>query len=307
MKCLVTGCAGFIGSHLCERLAQEGHDVVGVDCLTDYYNPKIKERNMEEVKSRKNFLFLKEDMANYGLERLVERADYVFHLAAQPGVRKSWEDFGLCMRNNILATQRLLEAAKDSEIKRLIFASSSSVYGSTKPPFREDMKLSPISPYGVSKEACESLCRLYWGEHNVPAVSLRLFTVYGPRQRPDMAFHRFISSILGDREMEIYGDGRQKRDFTYVSDVVEAFILAMGAEPGGAYNVGGGRTASVNDVIGMLERITGKEAKARKTEAQAGDMKETSADTARMERLGWKPKVALNEGLRRQVEWMVSG
>ena len=312
-KCLVTGAAGFIGSHLAERLIAEGYEVVGVDCFTDYYPRPVKERNLAGLRNSDRFRFVEADLRTADLAALLEGVDCVFHLAAQAGVRASWgENFAVYTEHNVLATQRLLEAAKGrgiAKIAKFVYASSSSIYGDTPDlPMREDSLPHPISPYGVTKLAGEHLCQLYHANFGVPTVSLRYFTVYGPRQRPDMAFHRFIRAILEGEPLTVYGDGEQTRDFTYVSDAVEATLLAMRyASPGAIFNIGGGSQVSINYAIRLLERITGRKAIVDYQEAQHGDVRHTLADTsAAREVLGFAPKVGLEEGLRAQVTWQMS-
>jgi len=238
MKALVTGCAGFIGSHLTERLLREGYEVIGIDCFTDYYAREIKERNTENALNQKNFKLIEEDILE--MDKFPE-VDYVFHEAAQAGVRASWgKSFKIYTRNNIETTQKLLEFYKDLNIKKFVYASSSSVYGDAELPMKEDSLLKPVSPYGVTKLAAENLCYLYWKNYNVPTVSVRYFTVYGPRQRPDMAIHKFVKAIFNGDEITVFGDGTQTRDFTYVDDAVEATILAAESNSiGEVYNIGG--------------------------------------------------------------------
>jgi len=303
MKALVTGCAGFIGSHLTERLLREGYKVIGIDCFTDYYAREIKERNIENALNEKNFKLIGEDILEMNE---YPEVDYVFHEAAQAGVRASWgKSFEIYTRNNIEATQKLLEFYKDREIKKFVYASSSSVYGDAELPMREDSLLKPVSPYGVTKLAGENLCYLYWRNYNVPTVSLRYFTVYGPRQRPDMAIHRFVTAILNGEEITVFGDGTQTRDFTFIDDVVEANILAGNSEiEGGVFNVGGGSRISVNKLIKLLEEIIGKEARIRHIEKQKGDVWDTLADTTKISNeLNWEPEVKIEEGLKMFVEW----
>jgi len=307
MKCLVTGAAGFIGSHLSERLVAEGYEIIGADCFTDYYPRPMKEGNLAELRNSGRFRFVEADLRFVDLEPLLDGVDYVFHQAAQAGVRASWgENFAIYTELNVLATQRLLEAVKGHEIAGVTYASSSSVYGDTPDlRMREDSLPCPISPYGVTKLAGEHLCQLYHSSFGVPTVSLRYFTVYGPRQRPDMAFHRFIRAILEGKPITVYSDGEQTRDFTYIADVVEANLLAMRhAPPGAIFNIGGGSRVSVNYAIGLLEEILGKKAIVDYQEAQHGDVRHTLADTsAARETLGFAPKVGLEEGLRAQVAW----
>ena len=307
MRCLVTGCAGFIGSHLAEKLVQSGFEVVGIDSFTDYYDQRIKEANVQGLLKSSNFTLVKEDLLGVDLDKLLEGVDYIFHHAAQPGVTASWGGrFETYLNNNILATQRLLEAAKKISLKSFIFASSSSVYGDCELPMREDTLLSPISPYGVSKLACESLCYSYWKNFGVPVVSLRYFTVYGPRQRPDMAFHKFIRAMLKGEEITIYGDGNQTRDFTYIEDAVKANFLVMEKDCSGeVFNIGGGTHTKVNEVTGFLEKLIKKKALIRHINPQKGDMRDTLADIGKAKRLlNYNPSFDLVEGLKREIEWL---
>ena len=306
---IVTGCAGFIGSHLAERLVSEGYQVVGVDCFTDYYPRAAKEANLMQLRQSPQFRLVEGDILELDWAALLGSAEYLFHEAAQPGVRGSWgESFGVYVRNNVMATQKLLEAAKGTGLKGLIFASSSSVYGDAETfPTLEEGALRPVSPYGVTKLACEHLCRIYHKSLDLPVVTMRYFTAYGPRQRPDMAFRRFINAILQDQEIVVYGDGEQTRDFTYVSDVVEATLLGTNPNATGkVFNVGGGSRISVNEAIRMLERIIGRRPRVRYQGSQRGDAQHTSADISRATQiLGYRPTVAVEEGLRREVEWLV--
>ena len=306
MKTLVTGCGGFIGSHLVDKLLEQGYEVIGIDCFTDYYQRELKEANISNALKNKNFKLIEEDILN--LNEYPE-VDYVFHLAAQAGVRASWgRSFEIYTRNNIEATQRLLEFYKDSAIKKFVYASSSSVYGDAELPMREDSLLKPVSPYGVTKLAGENLCYLYWKNYRVPTISLRYFTVYGPRQRPDMAIHKFVKAIFNRDEITVFGDGTQTRDFTFVDDAVEANILAANNDVvGEVFNVGGGSRISVNDLIKIMEDITEKKANMKYVEKQKGDVRDTLADVnkAKME-LGWIPKVKIEEGLKKFVEWFTS-
>ena len=310
MHALVTGAAGFIGSHLTERLLQRGWTVRGVDAFLDYYSRSVKEKNIEGALDHPAFTFLEADLVEADCGRLLEGVDVVFHLAAQAGVRASWgEDFHLYTANNIDATQRLLEAAALSPhpLKAFIVASSSSVYGDAETlPMREDGPTRPISPYGVTKLACEALCYLYEKSYGVPTVALRYFTVFGPRQRPDMAFHRFIRAMLDGAPIHIFGDGEQTRDFTYVTDAVEATLAAAErGRPGMVYNVGGGARVTINDTIEMLARASGVTPTLQYEAVELGDMRHTVADTTRArEELGWKPTFELEEGLAHQVSWL---
>ena len=307
MRCLVTGCAGFIGSHLAEKLIQSGFEVIGIDSFTDYYDRRIKEANVQGLLNSGRFALIREDLLSTDLDRLLEGVDYIFHHAAQPGVTASWGGrFETYLNNNILATQRLLEAAKKILLKSFIFASSSSVYGDCELPMREDRLLSPISPYGVSKLACENLCYSYWKNFGVPVVSLRYFTVYGPRQRPDMAFHKFIRAILKGEQITIYGDGNQTRDFTYIEDAVNSNILVIEKNCSGeAFNIGGGTHIKVNEVVVLLERLIKKKALVRHINPQKGDIRDTLADIGKARaRLDYDPGFDLVEGLKREIEWL---
>jgi UDP-glucose 4-epimerase len=308
MKCLVTGCAGFIGSHLCERLIKEGFEVIGIDCLSNYYPVWIKLKNLENLKKEKNFKFLRSKLENLNLKEILKQIDYIFHLAAQPGVRKSWgNDFQIYAEANILATQKLLEIAKSLSLKKFIFASSSSVYGICPDlPMKESSPLFPLSPYGVTKLAAEKLCFLYYKNFNLPIISLRYFTVYGPRQRPDMAFHKFMKSILFNEEIIIFGDGNQTRDFTYIDDVVEATLqAAFNGKNGEIYNIGGGNQIKINDVLYLLEEITKKKIKYKNIEAQKGEMLHTLALINKAKKdLNFAPKTNLQEGLQKEWNWL---
>ncbi len=307
MRCLVTGCAGFIGSHLAEKLVESGFEVMGIDSFTDYYDQRIKEANVQGLLKSSNFTLIKEDLLATDLDKLLQGVDYIFHHAAQPGVLASWgRRFETYINNNILATQRLLESAKKVSLKSFIFASSSSVYGDCELPMREDALLSPISPYGVSKLACESLSYSYWKNFGVPVVSLRYFTVYGPRQRPDMAFHKFIRAMLKGEEITIYGDGNQTRDFTYIEDAVKANFLVIEKNCSGeVFNIGGGTHTKVNEVTSLLERLIRKKVFIRYINPQKGDMRDTLADIGKAKRLlNYNPSFDLVEGLNREIKWL---
>lgn len=306
---LVTGAAGFIGSHLCERLLREGHRVIGVDAFTAFYPRTVKEANLAGLRGHPEFRFVEMDLARADLAPVVADADVIFHQAGQPGVRASWgKEFDLYLDHNVRATQQLLEAVKGSaRLRRLVFASSSSVYGQTEDlPLREESLPRPYSPYGVTKLAAEHLCGLYHANYDVPTVALRYFTVYGPRQRPDMAFHKFIRAALEDRPILVYGDGEQTRDFTYVADVVEANWLALDPDAvGHVFNIGGGSRSSVNQVLAALEEILSRPIRRERRPPQPGDVHHTWADTTRARRvLGFSPHVSLREGLAHQVEWL---
>jgi len=308
VRILVTGAAGFIGSHLSEALLLQGHSVLGVDCFTDYYARSLKLANIAHLHKAGMFKLVDADLSSGRLSLLLKDVEYVFHLAAQPGVRASWgRSFSHYIKDNIVATQRLLEGLKDSQVRKVIYASSSSIYGdSERLPTPEETTPRPVSPYGATKLAAEHLCYVYFRNYRVPVVQLRYFTVYGPRQRPDMAFTRFISGISSGREIEVFGDGEQKRDFTYVKDTVAGTILAMEARPGTTYNVGTGRTTSLNDVIAMMESLIGKKARVKEIRAALGDVRNTSADITKITSdLGFKAKSALEDGLRAQVSYQL--
>jgi UDP-glucose 4-epimerase len=307
LRVVVTGAAGFIGSHLSERLLAAGHEVVGIDCFTDYYARARKEHNLEASRGHARFHFEEADLVTADLTRLLEGAAVVYHLAGQPGVRPSWgNQFDRYVRDNVIATQRLLEALKDAPIERLVFAGSSSVYGDAERfPTKEAALPRPVSPYGVTKLAAEHLTHLYTRNFGIPAVSVRYFTVYGPRQRPDMAFSRFMQAITAGDDIEIFGDGEQTREFTYVSDAVEGTIKASTADVvGQVFNLGGGSRVTVNKVLATLEEISGFTARRQNLPAAPGDPRHTGAsiNLARA-RLGWEPRVALREGLAKQWEW----
>jgi nucleoside-diphosphate-sugar epimerase len=306
MRCFVTGVAGFIGSHLAERLIELGHEVVGLDRFTDYYPRATKEANLAKLRVSSAFRIIEEDLATTSLEPLLDGAEVVFHQAAQPGVRASWgQTFDAYTRDNILATQRLLEAVKGrASIRRFVYASSSSVYGDTADlPMREASLPKPYSPYGVTKLAAEHLCELYRNNFGVPTVSLRYFTVYGPRQRPDMGFHKFIRATLRGDAVPVFGDGEQTRDFTFVADAVDANIASMEGNPG-VYNIGGGSRVTLKQVFATIGEVIGYEPILNHIETQAGDVRHTWADTsAAREGLGFSPKIGLREGLAAQVAW----
>jgi len=305
-KALVTGAAGFIGSNLCERLVSDGWSVTGIDSFTDYYDPRRKRENIAGLAGSKDFTLVEEDLNDCNLAPHLDGASCVFHLAAQAGVRRSWgSEFSHYIDSNILATQKLLEAMKDTGIP-IVYSSSSSVYGDTRDlPMREEHVTSPVSPYGATKLSAEHLCELYHVNFGVRYVALRYFTVYGPRQRPDMAFSRFITAALGKGEIEVYGDGTQTRDFTFVLDAVEANVLA--SRYGGEekiFNIGGGSRSSVLDVIEIIRRETGGDPPVRFMEKARGDVVDTWADTSKAAaELGFAPMIGLEEGLRREIEW----
>ena len=305
MKALVTGCAGFIGSSLTDKLLAEGHAVIGIDCFTDYYSIEIKKRNLESALQQDNFTFIESDLIEISEFPYV---DYVFHQAAQAGVRASWgASFEIYTRNNILATQKLLEYYKDKKLKKFVYASSSSIYGDVDVlPIKENTPKNPVSPYGVSKLAAENLCYLYHVNYGLPAVSLRYFTVYGPRQRPDMGIHKFIKAALNGTEITIYGDGKQTRDFTYISDIVKANIQAANCKlDWPCLNIGGGSRISVSDLLKIIEDTTGCKLKIKYTHDQKGDVRHTDADTsAAKEIIGYVPEIDIETGIGIHVEYL---
>ena len=308
---LVTGAAGFIGSHLCEALLARGCEVTAVDCFTDYYDPAIKRRNLRQLAADPRFRLFELDLGVADLAALPGEPRWVFHLAAQAGVRASWgREFEGYARHNVLATQRLLERYKGRPVERVVVASSSSVYGDAERlPTAEDDLPRPFSPYGVTKLAAEHLALLYARNFGLPAVALRYFTVYGPRQRPDMAFHRFITALLAGGPITVYGDGEQTRDFTFVTDAVTANLAAAEqGKSGRVYNIGGGARVSVNHVLAALGRIAGREPIVARAAPQPGDPRDTGADVTRARNeLGWTPRVALEDGLVRQFAWQKEG
>jgi UDP-glucose 4-epimerase len=310
VKALVTGTAGFIGSHLTGALLDQGAQVIGIDCFTDYYPRAIKEANLDHNRRRDGFTLVEARIQDADLPALLKDVTHVFHLAAQAGVRKSWgRDFRTYTENNVEASQLLLEACVGLPLHRLVYASSSSVYGDNASiPMREDALPQPVSPYGVTKLAAEQLCYLYQVNHGVPATSVRYFTVYGPRQRPDMGFHRFIRAAIDGRPITLYGDGEQTRDFTFVKDAVAATMAAgeRGVK-GRAYNVGGGSRVSINHVLEIIGRVAGRRLDIRREPAQKGDMRDTFADTSLAKAdLGFAPHVSLEEGIEAEYRWLSS-
>lgn len=307
MRALVTGAAGFVGSHLVERLAADGWDVVAVDCLSPYYDVSLKRANIADLARGAGTAVQDVDLLTADLSALLDGVEVVFHQAGQPGVRTSWDAFDSYVEQNVMVTHRLLEAARSAALRRFVFASSSSVYGNALAyPTSEDMVPRPHSPYGVTKLAAEHLCGVYARNWGVRTVSLRYFTVFGPRQRPDMAMHRLIEAALAGSAFPMFGNGDQVRDFTYVGDVVAANAAAAIADvpPGTVINVAGGGAVTLSDVIKTVERLTGRTVQLDRRPAQAGDVDRTggAVDLA-ASLLGWTPRVSIDEGLERQVHW----
>jgi nucleoside-diphosphate-sugar epimerase len=308
MHALVTGAAGFIASHVSNLLLDRGATVRGIDAFTDYYPRPLKEANLATLTGRAGFSFTEAALEAVDLDALLDGVTHIFHFAAQAGVRRSWgSDFRHYTLNNVEVTQRLLEAVASRSIERFLYASTSSVYGDLAPiPMKEDVRLQPVSPYGVTKLAGEQLCYLYHVNHGVPTVALRLFTVYGPRQRPDMGFHRFLTAAHHGEPISLYGDGEQTRDFTFVSDVAEAaFRGASQGVAGRVYNIGGGSRVSVNEILRLVEQVVGRPLVLDRQGPQPGDMRDTFADTslARAD-LGFEPKTSLAEGLAAEYAWL---
>lgn len=308
MHALVTGCAGFIGSHLTDALLDRGDLVRGVDAFTDYYDPTRKQANLARAMRVDRFELVEADLQTCDIEGLLDGMDIVFHLAGQPGVRVSWaEGFATYVERNVLATQRLLEALRAKSVDRIVYASSSSVYGNAPryPTSEEDLPR-PHSPYGVTKLAAEHLCSLYAENWGVPTVSLRYFSVYGPRQRPDMGFSRFLAAALAGEPLPIFGDGEQVRDFTYVADIVQATLAAADADapPGSVCNIAGGASVSVNELIVLLSDLLGHDLAVSRQPAQPGDVRRTGGTVDAAHRLlGWVPSTSLREGVTQQLEW----
>ncbi len=308
-RALVTGCAGFIGSHLTEALLEDGHSVLGVDCFNDNYPRADKWANLARASDHDAFKLVTADLVDADATALLEQCDVVFHLAGEPGVRSSWgARFDRYTHHNVAATQRLLEAARELPPKRFVYASSSSVYGDALAlPTHEDATPRPLSPYGVTKLAAEQLCVLYGSEHGVDTVALRYFSVFGPRQRPDMAFRRFCEAIVAGAPIEVFGDGHQTRDFTYVGDIVAATRAAAEAstEPGRVFNIGGGDAVSVNRALETLAALAGRPLDVRRRARQSGDVRDTGADTERARtELGFAPETDLETGLAAELAWV---
>jgi nucleoside-diphosphate-sugar epimerase len=312
MRALVTGCAGFIGSHLTESLLDEGVSVIGIDCFNDNYGRPQKLRNLRRVSDWENFEFAPIDLARGDLADLVAECDVVYHLAAEPGVRASWgQRFESYVRNNVMATQHLLEAASTQQLQRFVYASSSSIYGQAERlPTSEHVLPRPFSPYGITKLAGEHLCLAYHANYGVPAVLLRYFSVYGPKQRPDMAFNLFCRAALQGQRIQVFGDGRQTRDFTFVADVVQATRTAATVLnlDGGVYNIGGGARVSLAQAISVLEDLVGKPIGVDYLARLPGDVRDTGADIDRARAdLDYDPVTDLKEGLSAQIEWVAAG
>lgn len=305
---VVTGAGGFVGSHLVDTLLARGDTVTGIDCFTPYYDPEAKRANLIDALAHPDFRLVEADLRDAELTTLLDGVDAVFHQAAQPGVRLSWSDgFAEYATHNVLATQRLLEAARDTEVRRVVYASSSSVYGNQEryPTVETDLPR-PYSPYGVTKLAAEHLCGLYAENWDVSTVSLRYFTVFGPRQRPDMSIHRLCEAVLTGGTFPRFGDGQQVREFTYVADIVAANLAAADADvaPGTVVNIAGGGEILLNQLIAMVGELAGTEVAIENHPAQAGDAKRNGGATERARALlGWEPQVSLRDGVAAQLEW----
>ncbi|MBT8159264.1 MULTISPECIES: NAD-dependent epimerase/dehydratase family protein [Arthrobacter] len=307
MRLLVTGCAGFIGSHLVHRLLFDGHDVIGIDSFTEYYSRELKERNNSWNIGNDSFTFIEGDLASVTADDLTE-VDAIIHLAAQPGVRASWAKFDDYINENLLATHRLATSAGQAGVKRFVFASSSSVYGDAHEyPTQEDTATVPRSPYGVTKLAGESLLDAHAANFGLEVFALRFFTVYGPGQRPDMAIQRLIRSAIDGNEFRLFGDGHQRRDFTFVGDIVDACVRSVTAQSDGGItrlNIGGSGDISMNDLISLVESTVGRSVNLSRHPAQVGDVFRTGADGRQSsEKLGWKPSIRIEEGVERQVKF----
>jgi nucleoside-diphosphate-sugar epimerase len=309
-KTIVTGAAGFIGSHLVEALLKQGKEVIGVDQFNDYYDPRLKQKNLAHLQNSPQFTLITGDIQDLEWSELLKDVEVIYHQAAQAGVRASWgAGFRHYTERNISATQVLLEAAKDAEnLKRFVFASTSSVYGDAETlPTHEQIPPQPVSPYGITKLAAERLCMLYHKNFGVPIVALRYFTVYGPRQRPDMAFHKFFKAVLQDEAIPIYGDGQQTRDFTFVSDAIAANLAAATVPEavGEVFNIGGGSRVVLAEVLDTMAEIVGKAIRKNYISKAMGDARHTAADVSKARQiLGYQPQVSLREGLTQEWEWV---
>lgn len=305
MKCIVTGAAGFIGSHLSERLIHTGHEVIGIDSFIPYYSPQLKQQNVQWLKQHPRFVLHENDLRYDSVHELVQQADVIIHLAAMPGLSASWTNFPDYMTCNLLATQRLLEAVRETKVRlqRFILGSTSSVYGKYASG-DETSPTVPFSPYGVTKLAAEHLAHSYEENHNLPLVVLRFFSVYGPRQRPDMGYNKFIQALLTNSPINVFGDGKQVRGNTYIHDCVAAVEASIQAPLHETFNIGGGEMANVWDILTLLEKISGRKALVNKAAARPGDQRYTMADTSRLERhTGWTAQTPLEEGLTQQYLW----
>lgn len=306
MRCVVTGAAGFIGSHLCEHLLRQGYEVSGIDAFIPYYPAEIKRRNLAGSQAQPKYRFAQLDLRKDAIDPVLTGAEVVFHIAAMPGLTASWTDFDLYQSCNVIATQRLLEAIRRvvPGLRRLIYASTSSVYGRFASG-DETLPTKPVSPYGVTKLAGENLCRAYADAYGLPVVALRYFSVYGPRQRPDMGYHKFMRALLDGKPVTVFGDGQQVRGNTFVDDCVAATVAAVETHPGELYNVGGGEAATVWDILKKIETIAGRRFEVRQEAPRAGDQRYTFADTTKLRtHFGWEPRVGLDEGLAQQWEWL---
>jgi UDP-glucose 4-epimerase len=307
---IVTGVAGFIGSHVAEALLKRGDKVIGIDELNDYYDPNLKRKNLSTLLNNPSFELIEKSIQQVNWQALLVDADAIYHQAAQAGVRASWgQSFSYYTERNINATQIILEAAKESKsLKRLVFASTSSIYGDAETlPTSELIAPQPVSPYGITKLAAEYLCRLYYQNFQVPVTILRYFSVYGPRQRPDMAFHKFFKAAMAGESIPIYGDGQQTRDFTFVGDVVAANLAAatIPEAVGEIFNIGGGSRVVLADVLDKIEAIVGSPIQRNYLEKARGDARHTGADVSKAKKiLGYNPQVSLVEGLTREWEWV---
>jgi nucleoside-diphosphate-sugar epimerase len=301
---VVTGAAGFIGSHLCEALLDAGHDVVGVDSFTAHYDRGLKELNVAQAAASPRFELLEADLTHPAVADAIRGADCVFHLAARPGVRDSWDDFSDYVQSNIVGTKAVLDACVEGDRTRLVYASSSSVYGNAdRLPVVEDMPLNPISPYGASKVMTEKIAGAYAAAHGIEVVGLRYFTVYGPRQRPDMGLSRFIEAAVAGAGIPVYGDGRQLRDFTYVGDIVAATVAAAErGMPGSLYNVASGRPLPLLDVLEVLGDTVGRRLSLNFEDTKRGDVRDTHASTELVRAdLGYAPATTVRDGIAAQV------
>ena len=309
-KIIVTGVAGFIGSHLAETLLKQGHEVIGIDEFNNYYDPILKRKNIANFQDSPNFTLVEENIQSLDWQKLLLDVELIYHQAAQAGVRASWgQGFRAYTERNINATQVLLEAAKDAQkLQRLVFASTSSIYGDAETlPTNEEIKPLPVSPYGITKLAAERLGFLYHKNFGVPFVALRYFTVYGPRQRPDMAFHKFFKAVLADEAIPVYGDGQQTRDFTFVSDAIAANLAAaiVPEAVGQIFNIGGGSRVVLAEVLDIMAEIVGKPIKRKHIEKAMGDARHTAADVSKARKiLNYQPQVSLRDGLTQEWEWV---